>query len=153
MRKILAVLALALCGLLAGSAFASDGFDDLAKIVKSGASNDVLLAYINASPTAYDLSVDEILYLNDLGVDASIIKAIKQHGDDVRAGVALNAAPAPDNGAVTPVMGTPPPDVDAPPVEPAPATAGPESDEIIDTAPVVTAPPEGDVTVSTFYDT
>src|SRR5690242_17791140 len=72
---------------------ASDGFDELVKLIKSGVNEEVLTAYVNNSPSAYDLTVDEILYLNDLGVSATIIQSVVQHGKDVRDGKVAGAEP------------------------------------------------------------
>ncbi|HLX62314.1 MAG TPA: DUF6600 domain-containing protein [Planctomycetota bacterium] len=78
-------------------ASASEGFDDLAKLAKAGVTEEVLLAFVNASPIAYELSIDEILYLNDLGVDSKAIAAIVEHGKAIHAGV-----PPADAAAVAP---------------------------------------------------
>lgn len=71
---------------------ASEGFDDIAKLAKSGVGEGVLVAFVQSSPLAYDLTVDEILYLNDLGVTAPTITAVVDHGKDIRAGKAPIAA-------------------------------------------------------------
>ena len=42
---------------------ASQQYDELVKLVKSGASEDVIVAYINASDSSYNLSSDEIVHL------------------------------------------------------------------------------------------
>ena len=63
---------------------ASEGLDDVVKLVKSGVGEEILLAYVNASTVAYDLSVDEILYLNDLGVSSKVISEIIGHGKALR---------------------------------------------------------------------
>src|SRR3954462_11310473 len=78
--------------LISGAAGASEGFDDLAKLAKSGVGDEVMLAYIDASPVAYDLTVDEILFFNDLGVSQKVITAAVKHGKEVRGS---GAAPAP----------------------------------------------------------
>jgi glucan-binding YG repeat protein len=48
---------------------------DLAKLVKSGVSEDVILAYINASATAFVLTSDEIVELKALGASDNVIAA------------------------------------------------------------------------------
>jgi hypothetical protein len=119
-------LVLGLCAAL-GQARASEGFDDLTTLIKSGVEEDVVLTYIDNAKVAYDLSVDEILYLNDLGVSAKIINAAVQHGKDLRAS---GEAPAP-----------------APEVAPVEAVAAAP----VEAAAVVVAPPPEELNVSYFY--
>src|SRR3954464_9115182 len=98
MRKILSIV----CLLLAASAWnasASEGMDDFVKLVKNGSSEDVLRAYVEASAIPYAPTVDEILYLNDLGVPSEVISDMVKHGKDLRAAAEKNA----------PVPGVPPP--------------------------------------------
>ena len=85
----LKTLCLAACvglALMVSRTNASEGFDDIAKLAKSGITEDVLVAFVQASPVAYELSVDEILFLNDLGVTSKSIQEILNHGKDVRSG-------------------------------------------------------------------
>jgi hypothetical protein len=158
----------------------SEGFDDVAKLAKSGVTEDVLVAFIQASPVPYDLTVDEILYLSDLGVTPKAISEIVAHGKDIRAGKEP-AAPVADT-AVQPMDTTPPvataadltpvnlptndanADPNAPPqyvnnfagdVSSTPEVVQ-EKEIVRDTVytpTVVTAPPEGGATLSTFYET
>ena len=82
-------LCLAACvglALIVGRSNASEGFDDIAKLAKSGVTEDVLVAFVQASPVPYELSIDEILFLNDLGVTPKAIQEIMNHGKDIRAG-------------------------------------------------------------------
>ena len=144
---------------------ASEGFDDLAKMAKSGVNDDVLLAYIDASNVAYDLTVDEILYFNDLGVSPKVVSSIVKHGKELRE-AGLNAAPQrplDPPPSPTPAIAAPPQQQDAPqnPViggpdfgdvenqGPQPIQAAPTT-EIYSEAPVAPAP--GDANISTFYD-
>jgi len=55
--------------------FASAGYEDLAKLVKSGVNEDVILAYINSSATAYALTSDEIVQLKGFGASDKVIAA------------------------------------------------------------------------------
>ena len=59
---------------------ASEGFEGLVKVVKSGADEKALAAYIDISPVAFALSEDERIYLSDLGVSPEMIKAVVEHG-------------------------------------------------------------------------
>ncbi len=68
-----------------GSAAAVDSgasFNDLVRLVKSGADKDVLLAYIGSSPMPYHLSGEQTSYLEDLGVPAEVLKKL---GADISA--------------------------------------------------------------------
>src|SRR5947207_7393709 len=88
MRIVWSVMCVALMGLiLAGQPLrASEGFDDVARLAKSGVTEDVLLKFVNASPVAFDLTVDEILYLTDLGVTNKAVNAIMNHGKELSSG-------------------------------------------------------------------
>ena len=124
----------------------TEGFDDLVKVIKSGADDKALAAYIDASPVAYNLSVDEILFLNDLGVSAAMIQAINDHWKNLAQGSAESApspaapvsAPAPEAEGAPPAVSFPPPEDTV--------------QEEVDDAPDVEAPPPDQATVSTFYD-
>ena len=75
-----------LLALLAGAqARASEGFEELVAQVRSGTNDAALAAYIAASPVAYDLTVDEILFLSDLGVSSETIAAAIDHGKKLSA--------------------------------------------------------------------
>jgi len=58
---------------------ASQQYDDLLKLIKSGVSEDVIVAYINASHSSYDLSSDEIVHLKENGASKNVIVAVIQH--------------------------------------------------------------------------
>jgi hypothetical protein len=58
---------------------ATEGYDDLAKLVKSGADEEVLLAFISNSPVTYRLTVDEVLQLKSLGTSSKVIAQTIQH--------------------------------------------------------------------------
>src|SRR5687767_8474556 len=109
------VICLAL--LLSVSLSASEGFDDLVKLIKSGIGEDVQIAYIDTSKAAFDLTPDEILYLTDLGVSDKVIGGVMQRGKAVRDDPAV-AEGAPEK-PIEPVLVA-----DAalpPPAEPVPA--------------------------------
>ncbi|MGD0060511.1 MAG: DUF6600 domain-containing protein [Verrucomicrobiia bacterium] len=90
---IVASVVMLVAQITARQADASEGFEDLVKVVKSGANDEALTAYIDASPVAYALTVDEILYLNDLGVSTDMIKAVVEHGKKLAAGVSVGSQP------------------------------------------------------------
>lgn len=175
MKRLLIVAGvfLLVAQIMARQAAASEGFEDLVKVVKSGTDDKVLTDFINASPVSYALSEDERIYLEDLGVSPVMIKAVVQH----QPGGVL-ASPPPPAVVPQPETAVPPPAVVLPPAEytaqatvvtaptpvavsqpvaeePPPAVSLPSAvdcvQETVVDAPVVTAPPSGDVDVSTFY--
>ncbi|MGA2507126.1 MAG: hypothetical protein ABSF80_06600 [Chitinispirillaceae bacterium] len=62
---------------------ASQQYDELVKLVKSGASEEVIVAYINASDSSYNLSSDEIVHLKEYGASPHVIVAAIQHKGSV----------------------------------------------------------------------
>jgi hypothetical protein len=155
-------------------AAASEGFEDLVKVAKSGADDKAVAAYIDASPVAYALTADEIQFLDDLGLSDELIKAVTEHGKKLAGGVVESPQPPPE--AVPPPPppeSVSPPEAEAPtpaPEEPQsvakePQSAGEEpppavslpppeaaAQETVVDAPVVEAPAPEAVDVSSFYD-
>ncbi|MBC7926542.1 MAG: hypothetical protein H7039_12875, partial [Bryobacteraceae bacterium] len=76
------------------------------RLAQSGAGESVTLAYIQKAP-AYHISGDEIIYLKDLGISDSVLKALIDHG---QSNAVDNATPllAPTNALVAV---KPPPEV------------------------------------------
>jgi hypothetical protein len=74
MHKIALFFLVLMAGVTAVCADSADNYD-LAKLVKSGVSEDVILAYINASATAFVLTSDEIVELKGLGASDNVIAA------------------------------------------------------------------------------
>jgi len=58
----------------------SPGLEEIVQLAQAGVGDDVLLAYVENSPTSYKLEVDEILYLHDLGISAEVISGLVRHG-------------------------------------------------------------------------
>jgi len=58
---------------------ASPALSEVIKLAQAGVSEDVMLAYVTNSPRAYNISSDEIVYLNDLGVSSEVVTALIQH--------------------------------------------------------------------------
>ena len=86
MRTLSIAVALAVLG--AGFSFlrASEGFDELSNRAKVGASEEALAAFVEKSTVAYDLTVDEIFFLSDLGYSSHAIATIVEHGKSIRSG-------------------------------------------------------------------
>lgn len=85
MRTLSVAVALAVLG--AGFSYlrASEGFDELSNRAKAGASEEALAAFVEKSTVAYDLTVDEIFFLSDLGYSSHTIATIVEHGKSIRA--------------------------------------------------------------------
>ncbi|MGD0091529.1 MAG: DUF6600 domain-containing protein [Planctomycetota bacterium] len=190
MRKFMWVPLVLVAAAFACRLSASEGMEDFVKLVKSGANEEVLLAYVEASPVAYQPTLEEIRYLQDVGVTDTVITALMKRGEALRLAAAKGEAPPVAQPAAAPpqpepappvqpavqepVLGKPAPEpavadaaLPAPPVQPAAAgelapgervvretvisqDAAPPADSAV--APVVTAPPSGEVTVSYFYE-
>ena len=86
---------------------ASQQYDDLVKLIKSGVSEEVLVAYINASNCAYALSSDDIVRLKQYGATAPVIVAAIKHKGSVIVNSHTPAAPAADDstGVMTAAQG------------------------------------------------
>ena len=66
------------------SCWATEGYNDLVKLVKAGVGDDVVIAYVNKSGDRYALSPDEARQLKALGAsDKVIAAATRQPGDTV----------------------------------------------------------------------
>ncbi|MFN0067096.1 MAG: DUF6600 domain-containing protein, partial [Limisphaerales bacterium] len=60
------------------------GVGDIIELAESGAAEEVLLAYVETSAVPYLLSVDDMIYLRDLGVPPSVIAAMLKRGNELR---------------------------------------------------------------------
>lgn len=69
--------------------------NDLVKLVQAGMGESVLLAYVTNSATPFNLSSDDILYLNDLGTPETVVTAMLQR-DQYFKSMGATAAAAPD---------------------------------------------------------
>ncbi len=58
---------------------ASKQYDDLVKIVKSGAEEPVVIAFIEASDSTYNLTSDQVLQLHEIGASSKVIIAAMKH--------------------------------------------------------------------------
>src|SRR6185312_14257577 len=78
---------------------------DFVKLVQAGVGESVLLAYVTNSPTAFNVSSDDILYLNDLGTPESVVSAMLAKDQQM-------------NGSAATPPATSVPDTTAPPSNP-----------------------------------
>jgi hypothetical protein len=108
----------------------------------------VITAFVTSSPSPFNLGVEEIIYLNDIGVPGLVVNAMMQR-DQALKGLSANASsspPAPEPGAPAayePQPAEPPAPPPMPPEGPPPADY-PTGDYL--------PPPPEDTGYSTFYD-
>lgn len=118
----------------------SAGVDEVVQLAQAGVGDDVLQAYIENSKVEYKMTVEEILYLHDLGLSAETIATMVRHSQMLQETSAAVAAAVP--GA--PASATnPPAPVAAVAPETNPVTAQAAPAPAIATAPnayVVTPP-------------
>ena len=100
----------------------SPQLQEVVKLAQAKMSDDVILAYIRNSGASYNLSADDILYLNSQGVSQTVISTLLQ--------TKASVAPAPVTTPATP----------APPVTPAP-TAPPQVSPYPTSVPTPTPAP------------
>ena len=72
---------------------ASQQYDNLVKLIKSGASENVIIAYIDASDSSYNLSSDEIVHLKELGATSKVIVEAIGHNGNAKGSSNTQAAP------------------------------------------------------------
>ena len=113
MRLLRSSLVTALFGLMVLTVQSSEGFDELAQRAKAGATEDALLAFAQQTNIAYNLTVDEIFALSDLGYTPKTIASI------VNFGKAANDANA-EKVANQPQIAALPVEVPAPNLNPVP---------------------------------
>jgi hypothetical protein len=82
---------------------------EVVRLAESGVGEDVIMAYIQNSPGAFDLSADQILYVKDVGLSSQVITAMLNRD------AALRSQPQPP--ATQPLPGPPPSAVPTVPVE------------------------------------
>ena len=82
---------------------ASPQYDDLVKLVKSNAGEEVIVAFVNASDSSYNLSSDEITHLKEYGASSKVIITAIQHkgSGHVISNTQAEAVP-PETASVTP---------------------------------------------------
>lgn len=127
---------------------------EVIKLANSGLDQSVLLAYVTNSTYTFNLSAEDIIYLNDIGVPGSVVTAMIQQDQVLKAELAAASGPgvaAPEPGPGWPAPGNEQPTSDQ--VGPQTAGSGPPASEpgpgYATEAPL--APPE-DASVPMFYD-
>ncbi len=109
-----------------GAATLSGSAREVVKLAGEGTSEEVLMAYVQNSQSAFSLSADNLLYLKDVGLSSQVITAMLNRDTTLR-----NQAPPP---APAPAPGPTPASAPAPDPGPAPTASAP-------TAMAATAPP------------
>jgi hypothetical protein len=61
----------------------SSGAAEIVRLAQAGVGEDVMLAYVGNVKSKFSLGSDQIVYLNDLGVSGSVVKAMIQHDDAI----------------------------------------------------------------------
>jgi len=123
----------------------SPGVDDVIRLARSGVDEQVVIAYIAGSATAYSPPLDELVYLNEVGLPSAIVAAMIERGNHLRAEAAKEAAVQVAQAAALAAKATPAPAPVAAPAVPAPVPAAPLA-PVVAPAPtpavvVVTSPP------------
>ena len=103
---------------------------EVVRLATSGVGDEVVLAYIKNSQSAFSLTVDHVVYLKDLGLSPEVTSAMINHDAGLRSPTQQYApapatAPPPAPAANTPGATTAPPTVAAAPA-PAYVTSPPE---------------------------
>ena len=116
------------------------------KLANAGLDQGVMLAFITNSPSTFNLSSDEIIYLNDLGVASSVVQAMMQR-DQALKEAAENLVQTLNTGQAATLI--PLTAQTAPPPDALPAPAQPEMAPL----PTEPLPPHPDAIVdSSFSD-
>jgi hypothetical protein len=113
------------------------GVDEVVQLAQTQIGDEVLLAYIDQSPARFELDLQEILYLHDLGLSAQVIAAMIRHNQDLDPSDVPDPVELQQALASAPEPGPQPTDAEAPP---APTAAA-----------VSTAPVTQEVTHNHFY--
>ena len=125
---------------------------EVAKLAQAGVGESILMAYVTNSPSAFNLSSDDIVYLNDLGVPETVVNAMLQRDQYFNSTAA--AIPPPAQPAAPPPVSEIPTDQDTS----APVLETPSADTAVtppltpsdDMAADASATPNGSYTY--FYD-
>lgn len=141
------------------------GADQVAELAQAGVGESVMLEFVKNSTTTYDLNVDEIVYLTDLGIPDSVLAAMLRHGKEFQEQMApTTAAPAAAAEAAPPSApgaeaaqaptheALSAPSAPAAPTEATPPPAQPEAAPTSAPQYEYTQPPT-EVTYNYFYDT
>lgn len=136
----------------------SPGVAEVITLVQGGVEESVIKAHMAHTTNAFSPTVDELIYLNDIGVSAPLVSALIQQNTQMR-GQAVVAAPTPQPAPAAPNVQPNPPAAQPAPAQPQPpvAQAQPEqpAQQPVVVAPVqqqvVVVPAQAPVQVTYFY--
>ena len=111
---------------------------DVAKLAQAGVDESVMLAFVTNSSSIFNLTSDQIIYLNDIGVPGTVVTAMIQHDETMK-----SAWPQSASNTAAPAMNESP--ETAPPET---AQAQPAPDVVENPAPA----PQQNITYNYFYD-
>lgn len=77
-------------------------------MAERGLGDEVLIAWVKNSPTSFNLTPDDIVYLTDLGISEAVVKALIEHQGPALPNPPAEAAPAAP--PINPPVGQPSPD-------------------------------------------
>lgn len=130
----------------------SPAAEQLVQLAHGGVGDDVLLAFIDKSSGGYNLQVDEILYLHDVGLSAPVIAAMVRHDQASSAGDSNVEGPDSLKAAGPAVQSTlasaPSNSVPSAAAEPASVSLSSETPQ----SAAVAGPPTESPTYNYFYD-
>ena len=83
---------------------------EVVKLAQAGVDENVMLSFVANSPNTFNLSSDAIVYLNDIGVPGTVVTAMMQHDEKLKAdsaASAVTAAPPIYTNQLAPAPGSP----------------------------------------------
>jgi hypothetical protein len=134
---------------------------ELIRLAHTGAAESDLVAFVSKSPSTFNARADEIIYLNDIGIPGTVVTAMLQRDQQLKAIAASAAAAAPPGSGAVPAPAGLGPETAAPsPYAAAPApieglTAAPEPAMALAAPgyePDAAPPPEENAAYPEFYE-
>jgi hypothetical protein len=113
---------------------------EIVKLAQAGVDEAVMMAYVTNSTYVFNLSSDDIIYLNDVGVPGPVVTSMIQRDQSVKT---ANSAPPVYTNQLVPAPGAPTPYATPP------AYDVPQSTEVVEN---VEAAPQVNVSYTYFYD-
>ena len=111
---------------------------EVVKLAQAGVDESVMLTFVTNSPYVFNLSSDDIIYLNDVGVPGTVVTAMLQRDQTTGAAPATTSAPPVNTNQSAPV---PYPTTETTSTEPPPG-------QVVETVPA----PAANVSSTYFYD-
>lgn len=67
------------------------------RMLQSGVAESIILTYVTNATAPFDLTTDDVIYLNDLGAPTEIVTAMIQHDQQMSVPVSTSPPPSPPN--------------------------------------------------------